>query len=46
MRVPLLDHRIIDYVFNIQKKFFFGKNFSENKKTLKFIFKDLLSSKI
>lgn len=46
MRVPLLDHRIIDLIFKTPKKLFFGKNFKNSKKTLKNIFRSLLNQRI
>tara|TARA_B110000971_G_C20037138_1_gene515020 strand:- start:4002 stop:5861 length:1860 start_codon:yes stop_codon:yes gene_type:complete len=46
MRVPLLDHRIIDLIFKTPKELFFGKNFKNSKKTLKNIFRSLLNKKI
>ena len=46
MRVPFLDHKIINQIFQIPQKLFLGKNFIENKKTLKNIFKNFLNSKI
>lgn len=46
MRVPFLDHKIINQIFQIPQKLFLGKNFIQNKKTLKNIFKNFLNSKI
>lgn len=46
MRVPFLDHRIIDLIFKTPKKLFFGKNFKDSKKTLKNIFRSLLNQRI
>ena len=46
MRVPLLDHRIIDLIFKTPQKLFFGKNFKDSKKTLKNIFSSLLNQRI
>ena len=46
MRVPLLDHRIINLIFKTPQKLFFGKNFKDSKKTLKNIFSSLLNQRI
>jgi asparagine synthase (glutamine-hydrolysing) len=46
MRVPYLDHRVANQIFKIPQKLFLGKCFTENKKTLKNIFNNLISPKI